>query len=186
MRVGAKQQMPQLVGHGVCQEPGSGNIQSLRLFLDSIPKDIGNTRGHKSFAASIRLSRRLWENAEKKLSRIQNRRALWIQGRIFIIQGTVGPFDLDTCLAKDQAGSILRFTQNLPWQVSVVVDENRDPNPLFGSLRARPGGLGPGMVLEWATSFLRTVLNEPWAVVDRCLSLQLFDRPRPEDMKKLR
>ena len=110
-------------------------MQSLRLFLDSIPKDIGNASGHKSFAANIHFSRRLCEDAERKLSRIQNRRALWIQGRILIIQGTVSPLDLDTCPAKDQARSTLSFTKRLHGQMRVVVNENCDPNLLLQRMR---------------------------------------------------
>ena len=61
--------MSQLVGDGVCQEPGSGNMQSLRLFLDPIPEDIGNASGDESLAPNVHLSRRLCENAEEKLGR---------------------------------------------------------------------------------------------------------------------
>jgi len=110
----------------------------LRLFLDASPKDIGNSCGYKSFAANIHLSRGAWENAQKKLSHIQSRRALWIQGRIFIIQGAIYPFDFDTCPAKDQAGSVLSFNQNLCWQVSVIVDENRDLSPIVSQVQGLP------------------------------------------------
>ena len=57
--------MAELVGYGVPHQPRSGYIESLRLFFDSIPKDIGNTGSHESFAGSLGLNCRRWKNAEK-------------------------------------------------------------------------------------------------------------------------
>ncbi len=93
--------MPQLMGNGVCQEPGSRNIQSLPLFLDSIPKDIGNTGGHEGLAAHMRLCRRGRKDAKKKLSRIRYLGTPWIRGELFVFQRTVGPFDLNTSAAVE-------------------------------------------------------------------------------------
>src|SRR4030095_16546617 len=115
------------MGYGVSHNSRSRHIQSLRLFLDSIPKDIGDTSRDESLATILHLARRLRKNAKKELTRIHRSGALWIQRRVFVLQGTVGPVDLDTCLAKNQGGSILSFTNGLHGQAGVVVNENCDP-----------------------------------------------------------
>src|SRR4030095_11777652 len=120
------------MGYGVSHNSRSRHIQSLRLFLDSIPKDIGDTSRDESLATILHLARRLWKNAKKELTRIHRSGALWIQRRVFVLQGTVGPFNFDAGFAKDQTGSILRVTQNLLWQVNVVVNENCDLSLLSG------------------------------------------------------
>ena len=70
--------MAELVGYGVPHQPRSGYIESLRLFFDSIPKDIGNTSHYKSLAAVLYLSRGHWENPKEELSRIHYRWTLRI------------------------------------------------------------------------------------------------------------
>jgi len=81
--------MPELVGNSMCQNPRSVNVQSSRLFLNSIPKDVGDTSGHKGFAAMIHFGRRGRKNPEEELCAIDYFWTPWIQGRIFIIQGTI-------------------------------------------------------------------------------------------------
>jgi hypothetical protein len=130
--------MAELVGTSVCQNPGSVNVQSLGLFLDSIPKNVGDTSSHEGLAAMIHFGRRRRKNPEKELCALEHFWTPWIQGRIFIIQGTVCPFDLDAYLAKDQTDPIFSFSENLPWQVCVIVKENRDHNLSFRRIRGLP------------------------------------------------
>jgi hypothetical protein len=130
--------MPEFVGKGVCQKPRSGNVQSLRSFLDAIPKNVGNTGGHESFTTAIPFGSGRGKNPKKEPSSIQDLRTPWIEEGLVVVQGTVGPFHLDAGLAKDQTRSLFRFPENLPRQVGVVVNRNRKPNPLFRWARGVP------------------------------------------------
>src|SRR4026208_799843 len=101
------------MGHGMRHESRSGRLQSLCLFVESIPKDISNSGSYECLSSLLNPGSSLWEDPDGNVGFVHHRRTPGVQGRILIFQGTVAPFNLDTGLLEDQTSSISNLVKRL-------------------------------------------------------------------------